>query len=58
MKNDQKSYPNFKDLKHKQKVKEGKKLSIHMNTTTITYQVCTSTNISLVQFLLKFVKFH
>lgn len=43
MKNDRKCYPDFKDLK--QKTKEGKKLSIHMNTTTVTYPVCTSINI-------------
>lgn len=39
-------------------MKEGKKLSIHMNTTIVTYQVCISRNILLVKFLLKSVKFH
>lgn len=58
MKDDRKYYRAFKGLKHKQGIKEGRKRFMHMNTTTVTYQVCTSINISLMQFLLKSVKFH
>lgn len=58
MKDDRKCYPVFKGLKHKQGIKEGKKQFMHMNTTTVTYQVCTSMNISLMQFLPKSVKLH